>query len=242
MVLADDAADPLTRRRRPRHPGRARPGLAGDPRDDERATWPTPSSARSRELLPRLERREILARALAAHGRIVLAPDLDAAIAFVDAYAPEHLSIDVRDADAVAGADPPRRLDLRRAAGRPNPPATTRPAPTTSSRPAVSRGPATRSASRRSADSRQIQRVDERGLASIRETVGRLATAEGLTAHRNAVEVALRGRPHGAAAMSPTPGHDQPADPARELQLGGDRRGGRRSLRRPDRRRSSGST
>ena len=29
------------------------------------------------------------------HGRIVLAPDLDAAIAFVNDYAPEHLSVDV---------------------------------------------------------------------------------------------------------------------------------------------------
>ena len=32
----------------------------------------------------------------------MLAPDLDAAIAFVDDYAPEHLSIDVADAEAAA--------------------------------------------------------------------------------------------------------------------------------------------
>src|SRR4029079_16385622 len=53
-------------------------------------------------LLTRLERSAILARALAEHGRVAIAPDLDAAVAFVDAYAPEHLSIAVRDADAVA--------------------------------------------------------------------------------------------------------------------------------------------
>jgi histidinol dehydrogenase len=40
----------------------------------------------------------------------------------------------------------------------------------------------------------QIQRVDERGLATIRETVGSLATVEGLTAHRNAVEARFRDR------------------------------------------------
>ena len=37
----------------------------------------------------------ILARALRDHGRIVLAPTLDAAIEFINAYAPEHLSVDV---------------------------------------------------------------------------------------------------------------------------------------------------
>ena len=40
-------------------------------------------------------RRDILATALRDHGRIVLAPTLDAAVAFVNAYAPEHLSVDV---------------------------------------------------------------------------------------------------------------------------------------------------
>ena len=45
--------------------------------------------------LARAARRDILAAALRDHGRIVLAPDLDAAIDFVNAYAPEHLSVDV---------------------------------------------------------------------------------------------------------------------------------------------------
>ena len=40
-------------------------------------------------------RRAILERALADHGRVVLAPTLDAAIEFANAYAPEHLSVDV---------------------------------------------------------------------------------------------------------------------------------------------------
>jgi histidinol dehydrogenase len=35
----------------------------------------------------------------------------------------------------------------------------------------------------------QIQRLDRAGLAGIRDTVNRLATVEGLTAHRHAIEV-----------------------------------------------------
>ena len=45
-------------------------------------------------------RRAILQASLATHGRIVLAPDLDAAVEFINAYAPEHLSVDVQPLDA----------------------------------------------------------------------------------------------------------------------------------------------
>ena len=45
--------------------------------------------------LDRATRRDILAAALRDHGLIALAPTLDAAIDFVNAYAPEHLSVDV---------------------------------------------------------------------------------------------------------------------------------------------------
>ena len=44
--------------------------------------------------------RGILARSLAEHGRIVLAPDLDAAVEFVNEYAPEHLSVDIEPLEA----------------------------------------------------------------------------------------------------------------------------------------------
>ena len=40
----------------------------------------------------------------------------------------------------------------------------------------------------------QVQRVDREGLAAIRDTVATLAEAEGLLAHRDAVEIRLRGR------------------------------------------------
>ncbi len=142
-------------------------------------------------LLPRLERRAILATALAAHGRIAIAPNLDSAIAFVDAYAPEHLSIDVRDPDGVAAQvrhagsifvgswAPESAGDYATGANH-----------------VLPTGGLARSADPLAVEAygrwTQIQRIDERGLAVIRETVGRLATAEGLTAHRNAIEVRFR--------------------------------------------------
>ena len=142
-------------------------------------------------LLPRLERREILARALASHGRIAVAADLDTAIAFVNLYAPEHLSIDVRRADAAA-----RRI---RHAGSifvgPWSPESAGDYATGANH-VLPTGGLARSSDPLGVEQfgrwTQIQRVDERGLATIRETVGRLATAEGLTAHRNAVEARFR--------------------------------------------------
>src|SRR2546423_13728625 len=101
MVLADETADPVL--------------VAADlvtqaehgPDSPAILVTTSPALADSVEreiaaLLPGLDLRAILARALAVHGRIAIAPDLDAAITFVDAYAPEHLSIDVRDPDAAA--------------------------------------------------------------------------------------------------------------------------------------------
>ena len=61
-------------------------------------------------------RRDILEAALAAHGRIALAPDLDAAIDFVNEYGPEHLSVDV-DTRTDRRATAQRRLAVRRAVG-----------------------------------------------------------------------------------------------------------------------------
>ena len=190
MVLADDTADPVL--------VAADLVTQAEHGPDSPAILVTTSSALAdaveREiaaLLPRLERRIILARALAAHGRIALAPDLDAAIAFVDAYAPEHLSIDILDPDRAAARirhagsifvgswAPESAGDYATGANH-----------------VLPTGGLARSADPLAVEAfgrwTQIQRVDERGLASIRETVGRLATVEGLTAHRNAVEARFR--------------------------------------------------
>jgi len=186
LVLADDAADPVT--------VAADLVTQAEHGPDSPAilvtTSPVLADAVEREiarLLPRLERREILERALAAHGRIALAPDLDTAVAFVDAYAPEHLSIDTRDADVVANR-------IRHAGsvfvGRWAPESAGDYA--TGANHVLPTGGLARAADPLSVEAfgrfTQIQRVDQSGLAAIRETVGRLATAEGLTAHRNAVE------------------------------------------------------
>jgi histidinol dehydrogenase len=148
-------------------------------------------------LLPTLARRGILERALIDHGRIVLAPDLDAAIEFANAYAPEHCSIEVADADAVAariesagsifvGAWAPESAgDYATGANH-----------------VLPTGGLARSCGPLSVESygrfSQVQRIDREGLTAIRETVSTLASAEGLTAHRHAVEarfVDREGRP-----------------------------------------------
>lgn len=145
-------------------------------------------------LLPRLERSAILARSLAAHGAIALAPDLATAIAFVDEYAPEHLSIDVRDPDGAAAR-------IRHAGSIFVGPWAPESAGdyATGANHVLPTGGLARSSDPLAVEAfgryTQIQRIDREGLAGIRDTVGRLATAEGLTAHRHAIEVRFRDTP-----------------------------------------------
>lgn len=154
-----------------------------------------------RRRLAAAHRREILARSLGEHGRIVLAPDLDAAIAFVNAYAPEHLSVDVepleptiariRDAGSVfVGRWAPESAgDYATGANH-----------------VLPTGGLARSCGALSVESFgkfvQVQRVSRDGLAGLRATIRTLAEAEGLLAHRDAVEVRFddaRTRPAEAA-------------------------------------------
>lgn len=145
------------------------------------------------DLLPRLERRAILARSLAEHGRIALAANLDEAIAFVDAYAPEHLSVDVRDPDAAAAR-------IRNAGSIFVGPWAPESAGdyATGANHVLPTGGLARSCSPLGVEAygryTQVQRVSADGLAAIRATIGHLAAAEGLTAHRHAVEARFRGR------------------------------------------------
>jgi histidinol dehydrogenase len=186
MVLADDSADPRL--------------VAADlitqaeHGPDSPAILVTTSvvladavEAEVQELLPHLERADILARALAVHGRIALAPSLDEALAFVNAYAPEHLSIDLTDAEAAVAR-------IRHAGSIFVGPWVPESAGdyATGANHVLPTGGLARSSDPLGVEAfgryTQIQRVDETGLASIRGTIGRLATAEGLTAHRSAVE------------------------------------------------------
>lgn len=136
-------------------------------------------------------RREILERSLAACGLIVLAPDRDAAISFVDAYAAEHLTVVVDDVEEAvnrignAGSlfvgpyAPESAGDYASGANH-----------------VLPTGGLARSSGALSTESYgkyvQVQRITREGLASIRPAVAAVAEAEGLVAHRDAVEIRFR--------------------------------------------------
>ena len=143
--------------------------------------------AEVRRRLATASRRDILARALADHGRIVLVGDLAAGIAFVNGYGPEHLSIDVEDAEAVVAS-------VRNAGsifvGRWSPESAGDYA--SGANHVLPTGGLARACGPLSVDTfgkfSQVQRITLEGLATLRPTIRTLAEAEGLLAHRDAVE------------------------------------------------------
>jgi histidinol dehydrogenase len=136
-------------------------------------------------------RRDILAIALRAHGRIALAPDLSAAIAFVNDYAPEHLSVDVEPLEATIE----RLVNAGSIFAGPWAPESAGDYATGANH-VLPTGGLARASGALSVETygkfTQIQRVTREGLAGIRETIGTLAEAEGLLAHRDAVEIRFR--------------------------------------------------
>jgi histidinol dehydrogenase len=133
-------------------------------------------------------RRDILAAALRDRGRIVLAPTLDAAIAFINAYAPEHLSVDVEPLE-------PTVARLRNAGSLFVGPWAPESAGdyATGANHVLPTGGLARASGGLSVEAYgkfvQVQRIDRDGLASIRATIAALAETEGLLAHRDAVEI-----------------------------------------------------
>ena len=139
-------------------------------------------------LLPTLDRAGILAKSLGDHGMVVLAPDLDAAVEFANAYAPEHLSVHTADAGAVADRvtaagsvfvgrwSPESAGDYATGANHVLPTGGL----------AAAYGPLS---VEDLGSWRQVQEITAEGLASLRPTISTLATAEGLTAHRLAVDI-----------------------------------------------------
>jgi histidinol dehydrogenase len=133
-------------------------------------------------------RRDILARALEAHGRIVLVPDLAAGIAFVNGYGPEHLSVEVADTEAAVAA-------IRNAGsifvGRWAPESAGDYA--SGANHVLPTGGLARACGPLAVETfgkyNQVQRITREGLAALRPTIRTLAEAEGLLAHRDAVEV-----------------------------------------------------
>ena len=142
--------------------------------------------------LPTLLRRDTLAESVRAAGTVVLTADVDEALAFADEYAPEHLSCVVADLDAALerlrhagslflGAYAPESAGDY-AAG---------------SNHVLPTAGAGRAYSPLGVESfgrwMQVNRVTRDGLARILPAVAAVAEAEGLTAHRRAVEIRFEG-------------------------------------------------
>lgn len=141
-------------------------------------------------LLPELERADILTKALADHGHAVVADSHAAAVAFVDEYAPEHVSIMTAHPEADAAA-------IRSAGsvyvGRWAPESAGDYA--TGANHVLPTGGLARAYGPLSTEDfgswRQVQRISAAGLAAIAPTISVLAGAEGLTAHRLAAQIRL---------------------------------------------------
>ena len=137
--------------------------------------------------LDRAARQGILAAALHDHGRIVVAGTLQQAIAFVNAYGPEHLSIDLEPLE-------PTVARIRNAGsvfvGRWAPESAGDYA--TGANHVLPTGGLARASGALSVEAYgkfiQVQRIDRDGLASIRATIATLAGVEGLQAHGDAVD------------------------------------------------------
>jgi histidinol dehydrogenase len=137
--------------------------------------------------LPRLVRQAEIITAL-SRGTIVRAETVAAALAFADAYAPEHLSVLVEDDEAalrtlrhagslfLGGYSPEAAGDYA-----------------TGSNHVLPTAGLARAYGALSVESfgrwMQVQRLSRDGLASIRDSVAVVADAEGLTAHRRAVDI-----------------------------------------------------
>jgi histidinol dehydrogenase len=133
-------------------------------------------------------RRAILERSLAAGALAVLAPNRDAALDFVNGYAPEHLSVVVEDVEEAVAR-------LRNAGSifvGPYAPESAGDYASGANH-VLPTGGLARSCGALATDSFgkfiQVQRITRDGLASIRDAVEAISEAEGLMAHKRAVEM-----------------------------------------------------
>jgi histidinol dehydrogenase len=159
-------------------------------------TWDAAFAARVEvELAGQLEtavRRSILQRSLAAGALVVLAPDRTAGLDFVNAYAPEHLSVVVDEVENAVAR-------LRNAGSLFVGPYAPESAGDYASgaNHVLPTGGLARSCGALSTESfgkfMQVQRITRDGLASIRDAVEAISEAEGLMAHKRAVELRFEG-------------------------------------------------
>jgi histidinol dehydrogenase len=140
--------------------------------------------------LPGLERADIITKALENEGRFVLAPDTASALAYVNEWAPEHLSIHTANARSDAASVPNAGSVF---IGRWTPEAAGDYA--TGANHVLPTGGLASSHGPLSVEDfgswRQIQTLTRQGLKSLAHTIISLADAEGLTAHANSVAIRL---------------------------------------------------
>jgi histidinol dehydrogenase len=123
---------------------------------------------------------------------VVLAPDRDAALDFVNGYAPEHLSVVVADVEEAVAR-------LRNAGSLFVGPYAPESAGDYASgaNHVLPTGGLARSCGALATESYgkfiQVQRITRDGLANIRDAVEAISEAEGLIAHKRAVEVRFEG-------------------------------------------------
>jgi len=143
------------------------------------------------ELLPTLERSQILEQALKDHGWAVVVPDREAGIKFANDYAGEHVTIMTADPEADA-----KRVTAAGSVyiGRWSPESAGDYA--TGANHVLPTGGLAAACGPLSTEDfgswRQEQRITREGLGRIVDTIATLATAEGLTAHRLAAQIRLQ--------------------------------------------------
>jgi histidinol dehydrogenase len=155
-------------------------------------TWDDAFAAEvERELARQLEtaaRRAILERSLASGALVVVAPDRGAALDFVNGYAPEHLSVVVADVEEAVA----RLVNAGSLFVGPYAPESAGDYASGANH-VLPTGGLARSSGALSTESYgkfvQVQRITRDGLASIRDAVESIAEAEGLIAHKRAVEI-----------------------------------------------------
>ena len=142
--------------------------------------------------LPLLERADIIAKALENEGRIVLAPDTATALAYVNDWAPEHLTLHTANARADAAIVPNAGSVF---IGKWTPEAAGDYA--TGANHILPTGGLAGSYGPLSVEDfgswRQVQTLTREGLEALAPTITSLAATEGLTAHAYSVTVRLGG-------------------------------------------------
>jgi histidinol dehydrogenase len=191
LILADESADP-------RYVAADLMAQA-EHAEDSACVLVTTSRALAEQVASEVERQvetlpscKTIRASLERYGALLVVDNLEEAIAFVNTYAPEHLQImTAADEQALAGIEHAGSIFL----------GTWSPVPTgdyaSGSNHILPTGRYARFFAPLSVENFgrkvQVQRLEQRGLAGLRPTIETLALAEGLPAHRHAVNIRFEG-------------------------------------------------